>query len=116
MADAGASGVRVYRENRLVGTTGASGKLLVPDIAPFEPSAISIDPSSLPVDARIASTHAEAVAFTRVPALVAFGVARETDTALVEFVDGQGRPLPLGSGSPGPVCRRMWSAMTVPRS
>jgi len=98
LADAGASGVRVYRENRLVGTTGASGRLLVPDIAPFEPSAISIDPSSLPVDARIASTHAEAVAFTRVPALVAFGVARETDTALVEFIDGEGRPLPLGSG------------------
>ncbi|MBB4610749.1 fimbria/pilus outer membrane usher protein [Sphingomonas yabuuchiae] len=98
VADAGASGVRVYRENRLVGTTGASGKLLVPDIAPFEPSAISIDPSSLPVDARIASTHAEAVAFTRVPALIAFGVARETDAALVEFVDGEGRLLPLGSG------------------
>ncbi|MDQ1156377.1 outer membrane usher protein [Sphingomonas sp. SORGH_AS 950] len=97
VADAGASGVRVYRENRLVGTTGASGKLLVPDIAPFEPSAISIDPSSLPVDARIASTHAEAVAFSRVPARVAFGVARETDTALVEFVDGEGRLLPLGS-------------------
>ena len=98
VADAGASGVRVYRENRLVGTTGASGKLLVPDIAPFEPSAISIDPSSLPVDARINSTHAEAVAFTRVPAFVTFGIARETDTALVEFVDGDGRLLPLGSG------------------
>ncbi len=97
VADAGASGVRVYRENRLVGTTGASGKLLVPDIAPFEPSAISIDPSSLPVDARVGATHAEAVAFTRVPALVAFGVARETDTALVEFVDGAGQLLPLGS-------------------
>ncbi|WP_315762682.1 fimbria/pilus outer membrane usher protein [Sphingomonas sp. Y38-1Y] len=97
VADAGAPGVRVFRENRLVGTTGASGKLLVPDIAPFEPSAITIDPSSLPVDTQITTTHAEAVAFTRVPAVVSFGVARSADTALVQFVDEAGRPLPLGS-------------------
>jgi outer membrane usher protein len=97
LVDAGAKGVDVYRENRLVGTTGASGRLIVPGLAPFEPSSISIDPSSLPVDARIEVTEAEATAFSRVPVRVAFGVAERGDVALVQLVDPAGAPLPLGS-------------------
>ncbi|RDE07133.1 fimbria/pilus outer membrane usher protein [Sphingomonas aracearum] len=97
VVDAGAAGVQVYRENRLVGTTGRSGRLLVPDLAPFESSSISIDPTSLPVDARIESTHAEAAAFSRVPVAVKFGVSERSDMALVQLLGPSGAPLELGS-------------------
>ncbi len=97
VVDAAAPGVRVFRENRLVGTTGRSGMLLVPDLAAFESSAITIDPASLPVDARIDTTHADVAAFTRVPAMVRFAIATTSDAALVRIVDDAGQPLPVGS-------------------
>lgn len=49
VVDAGnASGVRVYRENQLVGTTDNRGRLLVPDLLPFSINRLSINDGDLP--------------------------------------------------------------------
>jgi outer membrane usher protein len=97
VVDAGAPGVTVLRENRVVGATGEDGTLLVPNLAPFAPNRISIDPSNLPVDAAIASTEATVAPFRRVPGVVTLGVKTDVHAALVTFTDGQGHPLDLGS-------------------
>lgn len=96
VVDAGAPGIEVYRENRLVGKTGPSGRLLVPDIAAFEPSTISIDPASLPVDARVGTTQAQAVTFTRVPQLIRFSI-EAGDDALVGLVSESGAVVAVGA-------------------
>lgn len=57
VVDAGAPGVEVRAENRPVGQTGRGGKLLVPDLRAYEPNRLSIDPTNLPVDAVVSSTH-----------------------------------------------------------
>ena len=57
VVDAGTTaGVDVYRENQLVGTTDAHGKLLVPDLLPFAVNRLSIDDSALPVATGLTTT------------------------------------------------------------
>jgi outer membrane usher protein len=50
VADANAPGVRIYRDNQLVGTTGDSGRLLVPDLNTYNTTRISLDTEDLPLD------------------------------------------------------------------
>jgi outer membrane usher protein len=97
IVDAGAPGVTVKRENRIVGVTGDDGALLVPNLSAFTANKIAIDPADLPVDAAIASTEATVTPFRRVPGLVNLGVQTQVRAALVTFYDGRGRPLELGS-------------------
>ncbi len=52
----GAEAVRIYDENRLAGTTGADGRLLVPDLRPYEPRRIAIADSDFAIDARLDET------------------------------------------------------------
>jgi outer membrane usher protein len=50
VVDAGnAPGVRIYRENQLVGITDNRGRLLVPDLLPFSTNRLSISDADLPV-------------------------------------------------------------------
>lgn len=50
IADATAPGVRIYRDNQLVGTTGENGRALVPDIITYNTTRISLDTEDLPLD------------------------------------------------------------------
>jgi outer membrane usher protein len=50
IADATAPGVRIYRDNQLIGTTGANGRTLVPDIITYNTTRISLDTEDLPLD------------------------------------------------------------------
>lgn len=97
MVDAGAPDVTIYKEHRKVGETGASGKLLVPNLAAFVSNRIEIDPAGLPIDAEVASTEVETTPFSRVPTLVRLGVKTDTRSALVTLADGRGKPLPVGT-------------------
>jgi outer membrane usher protein len=45
--------IPVYLENRLIGTTGKGGTLLVQNLQPYEPNKISIDASKLPMSVNL---------------------------------------------------------------
>ncbi|MDP2738277.1 MAG: fimbria/pilus outer membrane usher protein [Pseudorhodobacter sp.] len=94
--DAGAPGVEVKSENRTVGVTGRSGKLLVPDLRGYERNTLSIDPSSLPIDASVSSTRLTVSPAHRSGARVDFGVDANPASAVIELVDTKGQPLGVG--------------------
>ncbi len=50
VADATAPGVRIYRDNQLVGITGANGRTLIPDLITYNTTRISLDAEDLPLD------------------------------------------------------------------
>ncbi|NJM29365.1 MAG: fimbrial biogenesis outer membrane usher protein [Rhizobiales bacterium] len=97
VVDAGAPGVTVYHENRNVGRTGKSGKLLVTGLRAYEKNKIEIEAQDLPMDAAFGETVAESVPPSRAGAKVEFKVKRGIEAAIVELVDGEGRPIPPGT-------------------
>ena len=97
IVDAGAPGVTVRYENRPIGKTGRDGRLLIPTLRSFDRNKISIDPETLPVDARVPTDKKYVVPADRAGVVVDFGVKAHSDSALVTFVDPAGRPLEVGS-------------------
>lgn len=96
VVDAGAPGVEVSAENRPVGRTGRSGKILVPDLRAYEVNKVTIDPLNLPLDAAIGATEMTVRPAHRAGATLDFQVEASAREALVELVDGGGRPLEVG--------------------
>ncbi len=97
IVDAGAPGVTVRYENRPIGKTGRDGRLLIPTLRSFDRNKISIDPETLPVDARVPTDKKYVVPADRAGVVVDFGVKAHSDSALVTFVDPEGKPLEVGS-------------------
>ncbi len=97
IVDAGAPGVLVRYENRPVGRTDASGRILVPTLRSFERNKISIDPETLPVDALVEEDKTWVVPVNRSGVVVDFGVKTEAAAALVTFTDASGRFIEAGS-------------------
>lgn len=89
-------GVAVYRENRFVGRTDDAGRIVVPNLLPYQANRISIDPLDLPMDAEVDALDKEVRPGARSGALLRFGVERSR-SALVVLHDRQGLPLPLGA-------------------
>src|SRR5690606_20650394 len=96
VVDAGAPGVEVSAENRPVGRTGRSGKILVPDLRAYEANSVSIDPAALPLDAAVGVTKQTVRPAHRAGARVDFGVEASAREALIALVGGDGRPLEVG--------------------
>jgi outer membrane usher protein len=92
----GVGDVPVVHENRPIGSTNAAGFLLIPNLNPYTGNRVSIDTSSLPVDARIATTQATVVPKRLSGVLVSLPVERYR-AASVLLQDEQGKPLPLGT-------------------
>lgn len=97
LVDAGdVEGITVYRENRVVGTTNDDGRLLVPNLIPYYPSRLAIEPSDIPFEAAAGSLEEVAVPYDRSGVVVEFDV-RLTRSATVTVVDSTGKVLPAGS-------------------
>jgi outer membrane usher protein len=96
VVDVGAPDVEVLSENRPVGRTNRSGKILVPDLNSYEPNTVTINPKNLPVDASIGSTRNVVVPADRSGVVVDFHVNKTSASALVTLVDGSGKPLDAG--------------------
>lgn len=96
VVDVGAPDVNVSYENRPVGRTNSSGRILVPDMKSWQPNTLAIDPKDLPVDASVGVTTDVVVPADRSGVVVNFNVAKTTASALVSFVDSQGIPLEAG--------------------
>ena len=92
----GLAGVRVMQENRLVGRTGRSGRLLVPGLRSFDRNGLSIDPSDVPMDADLDTAEQVVRPPDRAGVVVRFRIAT-SQAALLTLVDERGAPLDLGS-------------------
>lgn len=94
----GTAGVPILFENRDVGRTGRSGRLLVPELRSFITNHLSIDPDGLPVDIAIDFTKHDVRPQDRSGVVVRFPM-RLSHGALVKLVDATGTPIALGSSA-----------------
>lgn len=92
----GLGGVRVLRENRLVGETDSGGRLLVPDLRAFNLNRIAIEPTDVPQDVSIDASVREVRPQALSGVVVKFPV-KASHAALLELVEENGAPVPLGS-------------------
>ncbi len=97
VVDAGAPGVAVSSENQSVGTSDASGMVLVPTLRSWQKNRISVDPTNLPADAELGATEQIVTPGDRAGALVAFAVHSDAAAALLVFVRPDGGFVPAGA-------------------
>ncbi len=88
--------VRVYQENRDVGVTSRSGRLLVPDMRAFDVNHIGIDPRDIPPDTSFALDKRIVRPQDRSGVILRFA-PHITHSALLRLVDPAGKPVALGS-------------------
>lgn len=97
VVDTGVPGVEVEYENRPVGRTNRSGKLLLPDLRSYEPNKVTIDPTNLPVNATVSGTKETTVPADRSGTVVKFDVDTTPQAALVTLRDEEGSFVETGS-------------------
>jgi outer membrane usher protein len=88
--------VHVYQENRDVGMTDKSGRLLVPDMRAFDVNHIGIEATDIPADADLALDNRIVRPQDRSGVVIRFPI-RFSRSALVRLVDDAGSPIHLGS-------------------
>jgi outer membrane usher protein len=88
--------VHVQQENRDVGTTGSSCRLLVPDMRAFDLNHIKIEATDIPPDATIQEVSRKVRPQDRSGVVVRFPI-KFSNGALLQLVDEAGAALPLGS-------------------
>jgi len=97
VVDTGAPGVKVLHENRVVGTSGRNGKVVVPNLQSFQRSKIAVAPESLPGDRIATLTETEVIPGYRGAAVVSTGSMVVEDTARIEIRGPDGQPFPAGT-------------------
>ncbi len=88
--------VHVYQENRDVGVTNKSGRLLVPDMRAFDVNQLGIEPNDVPPDATLSNDKRVLRPQDRSGVVVRFPI-QFSHAALVKLVDAAGLAIPLGS-------------------
>jgi len=88
--------VHVLQENREVGKTDSSGRLLVPDLRAFDLNRLAIKPTDIPADVTLENATRELRPQDRSGVVVKFPV-KVSHAALLRLVDETGAPMPLGS-------------------
>jgi outer membrane usher protein len=97
VVEAGAPGVPVLFENRPVGKTGRNGRLLIPDLLPYQVNKVALDTRFLPLDRHVEQQDYAVVPRRGSGATVKLAAARISNVALVTFVESDGQPLAVGS-------------------
>jgi len=88
--------VRVLQENREVGRTDSSGRMLVPDMRSFDLNHLAIEAVDIPPDATIDLATREIRPQNLSGVVVKFPV-KISHGALIKIVDASGTPIPVGS-------------------
>ena len=88
--------VQVYQENRNIGNTGKSGKLLVPDMRSYDANLVSISPGDVPLDVTLDNDQITVRPQDRSGVVVKFPM-QISHGALVKIVDAEGKPIDVGS-------------------
>jgi outer membrane usher protein len=97
IVDAGYPDIEIRSQNRPLGKTGRTGKILVPKLAAYYKNKIEIDTDSLPLAADALQTEAYAVVGRNSADIVRLDVALDAKAALVAFKLADGSFLPVGS-------------------
>jgi outer membrane usher protein len=97
VVDTGTPGVPVFYENRPIGETNGSGKLLVPNLRAYGSNKLSIDPKVLGVNDEVETTEEVVAPADRSGVLVTFKTRTDVQEAVVVLVGADGKPLPVGS-------------------
>jgi outer membrane usher protein len=97
VVQAGAPGVTVLEDNRVLGKTDSSGRLLAPNLRSFQDNKISIDPTSLPLDAQSSATEMTLRPRAQSGVVADFRVRARARDAEIILVDEAGKPLPPGA-------------------
>jgi outer membrane usher protein len=97
VVETGVPGVDVAYENRPVGTTNQSGRLLVPALRSYQSNKISIDTTRLPVDADVSTTEEYVVPAYRSGVRLDFAVRTNTNAAVLVLRSADGSPIPTGA-------------------
>jgi outer membrane usher protein len=92
----GVAGIPVIRENRLVGTTDASGHYVVPDLHAYQANRLEIDTTDLPAEQRVDIDRLIVVPHGGAGVLAHFPVQRYSGASLV-LVGPDRKPVPVGS-------------------
>jgi outer membrane usher protein len=88
--------VPVLYENRPVGTTDASGRLLVPTLLSYQNNRLTVDTMRLPPDVEVGQTSILVRPPDRSGVAVDFHI-RKVQAALLKLQDRNSQPVPLGS-------------------
>jgi outer membrane usher protein len=91
-------GVPVTIENRPVGTTDTSGRLLVPYLSGYQPNTLAVDANHVSLDVQLDSVSQEVRPGRHAGLRVDFG-AHRTSGALVQLEVAPGKPVPLGASA-----------------
>jgi outer membrane usher protein len=89
-------GVRIYRENQLVGQTDSRGAVLIPGLRAYQDNSIRIEQADLPLDIVVDTVQNQAVPYYRSGVLMSFPVDHPHG-ALITVVLDDGKPLPVGA-------------------
>ncbi len=98
IVDTGMPRVHVLQENRDVGSTDSSGRLLVPDMRSFDLNHIAIEATDIPADITINDPSRAIRPQDRSGVVIKFPI-KFSHGALLRLVDEAGLPLPLGSSA-----------------
>jgi len=88
--------VHVLQENRDVGSTNSSGRLLVPDMRAFDLNQIEIAPTDIPPDVTVDTASRQVRPQDRSGVVLKFPI-KFSHGALLQLVDEAGAAVPLGS-------------------
>ncbi|PHP64583.1 fimbrial assembly protein [Zhengella mangrovi] len=97
IVDTSLPGVEILYENRPVGKTNARGKKLITGLRSYQPNRISLDPTSLPVDADLKFSEVIIQPRYKSGVDVDFNVSTTTNSALVVLKSIDGAHIPAGS-------------------
>lgn len=98
VVDVGYAGVPVLNQNNPIGTTDATGRILVPSLISHQNNKISIDPTTLPADVQPSRIDAQVVPMRGAGVGVDMRVRPAPSSAIVEFVMPDGSFVPTGAG------------------
>ena len=90
--------IHVLQENRDVGSTDSSGRLLVPDMRSFDLNHIAIEATDIPADVAINDASRAIRPQDRSGVVIRFPI-KFSHGALLRLVDEAGLPVPLGSSA-----------------
>ena len=96
IVDVGAPNVGVNIENRTVGKTGNSGKILIPGLRGYETASVRIDVDDLPLDADVQSVTQPVSPSYSSGVIVDFAVDTNPESALLYLKLPSGDPVPVG--------------------
>lgn len=88
--------VGIYLDNQLIARTNQRGYAFLPNLRAFDDNQITIDPTTIPLNAQVKQTVMHAVPYYHSGLFMKFDIYPDQD-ALLTVVDKNGQPLPPGT-------------------